>query len=287
MGLADGLSAIKETILTFHKIKEHYKALKDPIELSDREKTQAKLEILKGAVNSVAKGVSSIKSIADQLKMGSSELASAVPGINIVLNAVDIAINFYDLLQARLNAAEIDDIIKQMPQDSSTEEKQSLENIKKLNTDKYSSLKINIGIDFISLAGNIASIIPEPTSQVAGLSLKIIGGSSKVLKNILSRIKQHYNDKASEGQGGWLTKKIGNADDSNKAKDSRKENAIDYIFKELNQLAKIDNAENQNKHQIKLQSIIKATGNNPDVFLNKIKIEGPDEAAKYLFDNMK
>ena len=284
MGFADGLSALKTGVMTVYEVYKTYKSLKSGVESSNREKAEAALKILKGLVDTAGKAVSSIKSIADMLQQGSAGLASAVPGIGLALNAVDIAIGVYEIIKARQSSSELEKIIKETnPQG---EDKAVLIHLQKINKDKINNLGVNMGFDFIALAGNIAACIPEPNSQIAGLSLKIIAGGGKLLVSFFNSMKGKADDAAAANPNSFIGKHFGNAENSSDKIEERNRKTVHYIGKQFATATALTPDEIQ-KDKAKIDPIILAAGTDPQAFYREVKDKNSfDDGMALIYKNM-
>ena len=286
MGFADGLSALKTGVMTIYEVYKTFKLYKSDVEASQAEKAQAAVNIIKGLLTTAGKAVSSIKSIADMMKQGSAGLAGAVPGIGLALNAVDIAVGVYDLMKANDSANEMQKIITATKAANAQADVKVLEHLKKINTDKVKDLKINMALDFVALAGNIAACVPEANSQLAGLSLKLIAGGGKLVVSFFNSMKGMANDKAAANPDSTFGKLFGNKENSSDEIKKRNIATVHFIASHIKaEDAKDENAIKTNKE--KVDPIIQAAGTDPQAFYREVKTKDDFNAGMVLiYKNM-
>ena len=299
MGLADGLSAIKVGIETIYKVYEAFKNAKDAAEYSKDEKDAEKVDILRGLLDTAGKTVGTIKGIADMLNKGSGPLATAVPGLGAALAAVDLAIGIYDFIKTRNVAKELELMVKdaidaKSAANDNSEQIEVYQHLLKQNQVKTKKLGVTIGLDFVSVIGNIVACIPEPNSQIAGLSLKIIAGGGKALMNFLGKGKQWLNDKAAENPQGLMAKIGGNAEESSEKIKERNKQAIHHIAASMNlgdvKLEKVNTdpnvAADVKKRVLTTQTLIKGANTDPMAVYREIKEKSVDEGMALIYQNM-
>jgi hypothetical protein len=286
MGFAEGLSALKTGVMTIYEVYKTYKLYKSDVEASKGEKVEAGVNIIKGLLTTAGKAVSSIKSIAEMLNQGSVGLATAVPGIGLALNAVDIAVGVYDIIKAHHSANEMQAIITSTKAANAQADVKVLEHLKKINSDKVKNLGVNMALDFVALAGNIASCIPEPNSQIAGLSLKIIAGGGKLLVSFFNSMKGMANDKAAANPDSTFGKLFGNKENSSGEIKKRNIATVHFIASHINAVDPNDeNAIKTNKE--KVDPIIQAAGTDPQAFYREVKTKDNFNAGMVLiYKNM-
>ena len=285
MGFADGLSALKTGVMTIYEVYKTYKLYKSDVEASKAEKAQAAVNIIKGLLTTAGKAVSSIKSIAEMLNQGSAGLASAVPGIGLAVNAVDIAVGVYDIIKAHHSANEMQTIITATKAANAQADVKVLEHLKKINTDKVKNLGVNMALDFVALAGNIAACIPEPNSQLAGLSLKIIAGGGKLLVSFFNSMKGKANDAAAANPDSTFGRLFGNKENSSGEIKKRNIATVHFIASHINAVDPNDeNAIKTNKE--KVDPIIQAAGTDPQAFYREVKTKTFNDGMVLIYKNM-
>jgi hypothetical protein len=293
MGFADSLGALRDGVKTIYKIYETYKELKSEVKTSKQEKIQSSIEIIQGLLSSASKTVKTISEISNYLNQGSAGLATAVPGIGAVISGVDIALGIYNLLNSRKSALAMQNILKNTTTPVNEEDKKVLEYLKKKNEDEVKDIAVNIGFDFTSFIGSIAQCIPEATSQIAGLSLKLIAGGGKLVMSIFKSAKSAINNAANDIAGGkergtvmtFLSEKLGNAEESDAQIMARNKEVVTYIaseFKSLNlsisDVVEADKKEGDlQKGKGRLDTIIEAAGTPPQSFYRKVYTTGGNE----------
>ena len=294
MGLADGLSAIKNGVQTIYKIYQAYNEAKDAAEYSQDEKNLQKADILKGLVETAGKTVSTIKGIYDIIKQGSGPLATAVPGLGAALSGVELAIGVYEFIKTRGIAAEM----KKMAEDAIVaKDKESAEvynHLLKQNQDKVIKLGVTIGLDFVSVVGNILACIPEAGSQIAGMSLKLIGSGGKALMSGILYLSQKLNDTAASNPTSKIAQKLGNADQSTEKIAERNTKTVDLIAKsiepstlKMEDIKKPEEASKLKSSIIKTEGLIKGAGTDPMAVYREIKREASFEKGMGLiYTNM-
>ena len=294
MGLADGLSAIKNGVQTIYKIYQAYNEAKEAAEYSQDEKNVQKAEILQGLIETAGKTVSTIKGIADMIGQGSGPLASAVPGLGAALSAVDLAIGIYEFIKTRKIAAEMKKMAEEAIAAKDAKSAEVYNHLLKQNQDKVKKLGVTIGLDFVSVVGNIAACIPEPNSQIAGLSLKIIAGGGKALMNAIMWGKQKLNNMAAENPTGTVAKLFGNADQSSEKIAERNKKTVDLIAESIEPSnLKIEDVKNDPKEALKLkasviktEALIKAAGTDPMAVYREMKGDSFEKGMKLIYQNM-
>lgn len=294
MGLADGLSAIKNGVQTIYKIYEAYNQAKDAAEYSQDERNVQKAEILQGLIETAGKTVSTIKGIADMIGQGSGPLASAVPGLGAALSAVDLAIGIYEFIKTRKIAAEMKKMAEEAILAKDAKSAEVYNHLLKQNQDKVKKLGVTIGLDFVSVIGNIAACIPEPSSQIAGLSLKIIAGGGKALMNAIMWGKQKLNDKAAKNPTGTVAKLFGNADQSTEKIAERNKKTVDLIAESIEPSnLKLDDVQSDPNEALKLkasviktETLIKAAGTDPMAVYREIKGGSFEKGMALIYQNM-
>ncbi len=294
MGLADGLSAIKNGVQTIYKIYQAYNEAKEAAEYSQDEKNVQKAEILQGLIETAGKTVSTIKGIADMIGQGSGPLASAVPGLGAALSAVDLAIGIYEFIKTRKIAAEIKKMAEEAIAAKDAKSAEVYNHLLKQNQDKVKKLGVTIGLDFVSVVGNIAACIPEPNSQIAGLSLKIIAGGGKALMNAIMWGKQKLNNMAAENPTGTVAKLFGNADQSSEKIAERNKKTVDLIAESIEPSnLKIEDVKNDPKEALKLKAsviktevLIKAAGTDPMAVYREMKGTSFEKGMALIYQNM-
>ena len=306
MGFSDSLGALRDGVKTIYKIYETFKELKSEVKSSKKEKIQSSIEILQGLLSSASKTVKTVKEISDYLSQGSAGLAQAVPGIGAVISGVDIALGIYNLINSRKSALAMQEILKNTSNAVNDKDKKVLEYLKKRNEDKVKDIAVNIGFDFTSFIGSIAQCIPEPTSQIAGLSLKLIAGGGKLVMGILKQAKSAINNAANDIADGkargtvmtFLSEKLGNAEESDAQIMARNKEVVTYIaseFKSLNlsisDVAKADEKEpDLQSDKGRIDAVIEASGTPPQSFYRKVfTIGGPggfDEGMSLIYKNL-
>jgi hypothetical protein len=285
MGFAEGLSALKTGVMTIYEVYKTYKLYKSDVEASKGEKVEAGVNIIKGLLTTAGKAVSSIKSIAEMLNQGSVGLATAVPGIGLALNAVDIAVGVYDIIKAHHSANEMQAIITSTKAANAQADVKVLEHLKKINSDKVKNLGVNMALDFVALAGNIAACIPEPNSQIAGLSLKIIAGGGKLLVSFFNSMKGMANDKAAANPDSTFGKLFGNKENSSGEIKKRNIATVHFIASHINAVDPNDeNAIKTNKE--KVDPIIQAAGTDPQAFYREVKTKTFNDGMVLIYKNM-
>ena len=294
MGLADGLSAIKVGIETIHKVYEAFKNAKDAADYSKDEKDAEKVDIFRGLLDTAGKTVGTIKGIADMLNKGSGPLATAVPGLGAALAAVDLAIGIYDFIKTRNVAKELELMVKETNAAKDSEQFEVYQHLLKQNQVKTKKLGVTIGLDFVSVIGNIVACIPEPNSQIAGLSLKVIAGGGKALMNFLGKGKQWLNDKADEKPDSLFAKIGGNKEESSEAIKKKNKQAIHHIAASMNlDDLKLDKATtdpqvaaNVKKRALTTQTLIKGANTDPMAVYREIKENTFDAGMALIYQNM-
>ena len=295
MGLADGLSAIKNGVQTIYKIYEAYNQAKDAAEFSQDEKTLQKADILKGLVETAGKTVSTIKGIFDILKQGSGPLAAAVPGLGAALSGVELAIGVYEFIKARGIAAEMKKMAEEAIAAKEEENAEVYNHLAKQNKDKATKLGVTIGLDIVSVVGNILACIPEAGSQIAGLSLKLIGSGGKALMNGILFLKQKLNDTAASNPTSTIAQALGNADQSTEKIAERNKKTIDLIAASIEPSnpniaqelkAKPKEAVKLKASIIKTEALIKGAGTDPMAVYRKVKESTFDEGMALIYQNM-
>jgi len=294
MGLADGLSAIKNGVQTIYKIYQAYNEAKDAAEYSQDEKNVQKAEILQGLIETAGKTVSTIKGIADMIGQGSGPLASAVPGLGAALSAVDLAIGIYEFIKTRKIAAEMKKMAEEAIAAKDAKSAEVYNHLLKQNQDKVKKLGVTIGLDFVSVVGNIAACIPEPNSQIAGLSLKIIAGGGKALMNAIMWGKQKLNNMAAENPTGTVAKLFGNADQSSEKIAERNKKTVDLIAESIEPSnLKIEDVKNDPKEALKLkasviktEALIKGAGTDPMAVYREMKGTSFEKGMALIYQNM-
>ena len=142
-----------------------------------------------------------------------------------------------------------------------------------------------MALDFVALAGNIAACIPEPNSQLAGLSLKIIAGGGKLLVSFFNSMKGKANDAAAANPDSTFGRLFGNKENSSGEIKKRNIATVHFIASHINAVDPNDeNAIKTNKE--KVDPIIQAAGTDPQAFYREVKTKTFNDGMVLIYKNM-
>jgi hypothetical protein len=326
-GLGDSLTALKDGVNTIHEIYKAYQLFsRKDIKASTSETISTSLKVVKGLVSTAGKTVNSIISISKIIGSGAGPLAQVVPGLGLALSAVDIAIGTYDLIKAKVASGEMELLLKNQQKIEENEAKKQaltpdelkdkknadeiklITYLKGINDDKQKKLSIDLGLSFVSLIGNILSCIPEPASQIAGLSLKIIGEGGKMLHSFIGWVQGKANDavasdeKANVGKAadaktetwaGSIGKFFGgNAEESSDKTTEKNKELVKYIAKQIQAMnsseeIKPENIAGLKANSSKIEPLISAAGTEPNEFFRTIVDEKDfSKGLKLIYTNL-
>ena len=318
-GLGDSLTALKDGVNTIHEIYKAYQLFsRKDIKASTSETISTSLKVVKGLVSTAGKTVNSIISISKIIGSGAGPLAQVVPGLGLALSAVDIAIGTYDLIKAKVASGEMELLLKNQQKIEEKEAKKEaltpdelkdkknadeiklITYLKGINDDKQKKLSIDLGLSFVSLIGNILSCIPEPASQIAGLSLKIIGEGGKMLHSFIGWVQGKANDAVAsdadnktESWAGSIGKFFGgDAEESSDKTTEKNKELVKYIAKQIQAMnsseeIKPENIAGLKANSSKIEPLISAAGTEPNEFFRTIVDEKDfSKGLKLIYTNL-
>lgn len=349
--VASGIVALKDGVMAVKNIYEAYKKATSPGGSTTQEKGEAALKIVQGLISSASGTVASLKSILDLFQLGSTGLATAIPGLGLALNAVNIAIEVYELMKAKTNESFIrkelkdnywegviggkkKDKDKRKAQDkyiatfekeikkmtkkekelvkdkskyeknpskaqkleqtnkkldgiqssmtlakqqlTSLKENQALTNLAQVNKDRQKDSSFNIGVELTSLVGNVLGLVPEPSAQIAGVTLKAVATGAVVFKKIGGVIVQKMRDHADKNPKSILNGMV-DSSRSTTRENNRKQESARYI---INKIAKMDLEDSRSVDAI--NQYIQAAGMSPSSLAQIYKEKGVDKAVEAL-----
>ena len=199
-----------------------------------------------------------------------------------------------DLAAAGASTATIDDKMKSLDDSIALGEKQfaglkennALTHLKGVNQDRKYNAGFEIAVNIVKIVGDVVSLVPEPGSQIAVMSLKLIAGGSKVAKGVGSKIIQWGRDKAAGKSDSALNKLF----DSTKSSDAVKERhtgTIKYIFTEIKSLPEDSESPAFQTKATIIEQIISSTGCDPKALYRTVS--GPDkinEGVQLLYKSL-
>jgi hypothetical protein len=155
-------------------------------------------------------------------------------------------------------------------------------------------------LSFVSLIGNILSCIPEPASQIAGLSLKIIGEGGKMLHSFIGWVQGKANDAVAsdadaqtETWSGSIGKFFGgNAEKSSDKTTEKNKELVKYIAKQIQAMnsseeIKPENIAGLKANSSKIEPLISAAGTEPNEFFRTIVDEKDfSKGLKLIYTNL-
>jgi hypothetical protein len=164
-------------------------------------------------------------------------------------------------------------------------ENNALTHLKNVNQDRKYNAGFEIGVNIIKIVGDVLSLVPEPGSQVASMSLKLIASGSKVAKGLGSKIIQWGRDKAA----GKPDSKLNKLFDSTKSSDAVKERnkgTIKYIFSLVRELpASPADPKFKDKSNM-VEQIISSTGTDPQALYRAVGADNVDAGVQLLYKSL-
>lgn len=362
--VADGIEALKSGVLSIKGIYDAYKDATSPEGSSTAEKLESGMAVVRGLVEVAGKTVSVLKDILNLFENASAGLASAVPGLGIALNAVDIAINVYNIIKAKVSKAHVKAILKKnyweigggtfsnkgkkrrqqqaeytstyeeeitrmitkaralkdakkkfqaqladpakaanaarniekidakkkelemlidaaKQQNAALQENVSLTHLSQINTDRMKNAGFDIGVDLTKLIANVLTLVPEPGSQVAAISLKAAAAGASIGKKGFKGIRQWARNKAAKNPESFLNK-IVDTTQSSEAQLSRKKQTVEYILSMIRALPTQEGSKEFATQAEQIERLITAAGVSPNALYRTANTKGLDAAITML-----
>lgn len=308
--VASGLAALKDGVMA---IKHIYDAFKDAEKGSSKQdKAEATMQIVQELISAASGTVSALKSVLELFEKASGGLSAAIPGLGLALNAVNIAIDVYELMKAKASEefveheletnewegmltsnkggkrkqakekrqaqddyiAKFEGEITTMTQQEQTllqqkktqeadpeqqeelaktnlelqglqqklaltrhnleelKENQALTNLAQINKDRQKDLGADIGIELVDLIGNVLALVPEPSAQIASITLKAVASGAAFFKKVGGFVVQKMRDEAAENPKSILNGFVDSTRSTDK-EDARKKESARYIFNKI------------------------------------------------------
>lgn len=165
-------------------------------------------------------------------------------------------------------------------QNSALQEHSSLTNLSEINSDRVANAGFNIGVNLTKIVGDVLSLVPEPNTQAAAMSLKAAAAGAKVGKSIFTKVRQWARDKAASDPTSSLNGMV-DTTQSSAAKQMRQKETIKYIFSQIATLPPA-NAPEFAAQKDRVEQLIEATGASPNALYRTNRTEGLDGAIKLL-----
>ncbi|MES3019699.1 MAG: DUF4157 domain-containing protein [Bacteroidota bacterium] len=164
-------------------------------------------------------------------------------------------------------------------------ENNALTHLKGVNKDRKYNAGFEIGVNMVKIVGDVLALVPEPGSQVAGMSLKLIAGGSKVAKGLGSKILQWGRDKAAGAPDSKLAK-IFDATKSGDAVKERNKGTIKYIFTLVKGLPPtVTDPTFKAKNDV-LESMITSVGCEPQALYRAVGTNNLDAGVQLLYKSI-
>ncbi len=164
-------------------------------------------------------------------------------------------------------------------------ENNALTHLKGVNKDRKYNAGFEIGVSMVKLVGDVLSLVPEPGSQVAGMSLKLIAGGSKVAKGLGSKILQWGRDKAAGAPDSKLAK-LFDATKSGDAVKERHKGTIKYIFNLVKDLPPTVADEKFKEKNDLLEQMITTVGCEPQALYRAVGTGNLNAGVQLLFKSI-
>jgi hypothetical protein len=164
-------------------------------------------------------------------------------------------------------------------------ENNALTHLKGVNKDRKYNAGFEIGVNMVKIVGDVLSLVPEPGSQVAGMSLKLIAGGSKVAKGLGSKIIQWGRDKAAGAPDSKLAK-LFDATKSGDAVKERNKGTIKYIFSLAKALPPTVTDPGFKAKNDLLETMISSAGCEPQALYRAIGTDNLDAGVQLLYKSL-
>jgi hypothetical protein len=111
----------------------------------------------------------------------------------------------------------------------------ALTNLGQINADRQKNSGFTIGVELTKIIASVLSLVPEPGTQAASVTLKAAAAGASIMKKAGDRMKQSARDYAAANEGSFLNKMVDTTRSSEKEL-ARKKESVRYVFVSISAL---------------------------------------------------
>ncbi len=163
---------------------------------------------------------------------------------------------------------------------NSLEQNVALTSLGQVNVDRQRNSGFSIGVELTKVIASVLSLVPEPGSQAASVTLKAAAAGASLLKKAGDKIKQAARDHAASNPDSVLNSMVDTTRSSDK-EGARKKTAVKYVFYQLNAVT-MDNAEKV----VMVRNLVATTGMSLEGVGRSFEAGGVTQAAKDMMKAM-